>query len=98
MVERQVDAHHERIAEEHREADEPGAHEQEHEATAPPRRALPAPPALHGENGRRYGACAYGTPPPPLACLTCASSCLSRSANPPARSFTLPACHLVAKV
>ena len=87
VVQRQVRAHHERVPEEDGEADEPGAHEQEHEAPPPPLRPLPGPPALRRRNrGRR---CGYGTPPPPLACFTCASSCLSRSLSPAGRSFDL---------
>src|SRR6476659_1434453 len=96
MVEREVRAHDERVAEEDGEADEPGTHEREHEASPPPLGPLPGPSALRrGNRGRARG---YGTPPPPLACFTCASSCLSRSLRPAGRSFTLPACHFVTNV
>ena len=42
-MERQVRAHHERVAEEDAEAGDPRAHEQEHEAPATPRRPPPGP-------------------------------------------------------
>src|SRR5207245_1647011 len=38
-----------------------------------------------------------GTPPPPPACATWASSCFASVFSPPARSFTLPACHFSTK-
>src|SRR5437868_5724688 len=39
-----------------------------------------------------------GTPPPPLACATWASSCFASVFSPLFRSFTFPACHFVAKL
>src|SRR5207244_3445052 len=93
--ERQVDAHHERIAEEDREADQPRRHQQHDEAAAAPCRLPPRPRPVQRLNSRRCGARHYGTPPA-CACFSCASICLSSFWRPFARSPACPACHLTA--
>ena len=82
VVEREVRAHHERVAEEDREPDDPRAHQEQDEAAAPPVGPPPRPRAqCRTARGvpapRRVDALAHGTPPPPLACATWASSCLA---------------------
>ena len=85
--ERQVRAHHERIAEEDREADEPRAHRTRarSRAAARPRGAWPAIGRPVGSFARRprsrHGAC------PASACFTIASICSSVFLSPPSRSF-----------
>ncbi len=100
VVEGEVRAHHERVPEEDGEADEPGAHEEEHEAAAPPRCLPPGSPAIDRQRGRgERSACdrglTHGTPGP-FAWATMASICLSSAVRPAWRFFTSPACHFVA--
>ena len=95
--EREVRVHHERVAEEDGEPDEPGAHEQQHGPAAAHRRPPLRPPAVGRRSRgalvrpgcRRDG---HGTPPP--VCFSFASICLSSSARSLARSLALPDCHL----
>ena len=102
--EREVHAHHERVAEEDGEAEQPGAHEEQHGAASAPGCAPLGPPAVdhrgrRGQGARRRPGCRrnrHGTPPP--VCFSFASICLSTSARPPWRSFALPDCHLARKV
>src|SRR5439155_19382117 len=106
VCEREVGAHHERVAEEDREAHDPRAHEEQHEPSASPGGFPLDPPAIDrrcwgGSLGRRP-CCRLGDqggPPPPFwAWASCASICLSRFRSPAARSFTWPACHLTTKL
>src|SRR5205823_3645154 len=104
--ERQVRAHRERVAEEGREADDPGAHQEQDHPAAAPGRLAPGPPAVEGRRGRDRGPgldrrrVTHGTPPPPpfLAWASWLSMSLSSFASPPWRSLIFPAAHFCVKL
>ena len=75
--ERQIDAHHERVAEEQAEPDQPGGHQQQDEAAAAPGRPPPRPLTLSSESASSHCHFCHGTPPA-WACFNWASTGVAR--------------------